>query len=136
MTPESLLAELERHNVKVSLAGDRLRLDAPAGVLTQELKELLSANKQELVCHLTWQSMLDRANKDYRPGALAWCRQHFPGLWGRITAAEDQFQAAFWEQDMEGVRRAAEEYESTIKRIVLLYNLGEDGEMKLECVKP
>ena len=39
MNTLDLLAELEERNVKVFLAGDKLRLEAPAGVLTPELRE-------------------------------------------------------------------------------------------------
>ncbi len=45
MTPTNLLTELERRNVKVSLAGDKLRVEAPAGVLTPDLKEVLIKHK-------------------------------------------------------------------------------------------
>jgi len=53
MTPIDLLAELERLNVKVSLAGDKLRLEAPAGVLTPELKEALRQHKAALIALLS-----------------------------------------------------------------------------------
>jgi len=53
MTPAELLAKLERLNVKVSLAGDKLRLEAPAGVLTPELKEALRQHKAALIALLS-----------------------------------------------------------------------------------
>jgi hypothetical protein len=37
MTLLGLLAELEERNVKVFLAGDKLRLEAPTGILAKEL---------------------------------------------------------------------------------------------------
>ena len=40
MNTLDLLAELEERNVKVSLAGDKLRLEAPAGTLTPKLAVL------------------------------------------------------------------------------------------------
>ncbi len=52
MTHQALLAELERLNVKISLAGDKLRLDAPAGVLTPELKKAVTKHKPELLAWL------------------------------------------------------------------------------------
>ena len=55
MTPAELLAKLERLNVKVSLAGDKLRLEAPAGVLTPELKEALRQHKAALMALLSGQ---------------------------------------------------------------------------------
>lgn len=56
MTPQALLTELERLNVKVSLAGDRLRLEAPAGVLTPALKETIAKHKPELTALLQGQA--------------------------------------------------------------------------------
>ena len=53
MTPVDLLAELERLNVKVSLAGDKLRLEAPAGTLTPKLKEAIAKHKVVLVALLS-----------------------------------------------------------------------------------
>ncbi len=52
MTPLDLLAELERRNVKLTLAGDKLRLDAPAGVLTPELKDAVRRQKPALIALL------------------------------------------------------------------------------------
>lgn len=53
MTPLDLLAELRQRNVKVSLAGDKLQLKAPAGVLTPELKEALRQHKPALTVLLS-----------------------------------------------------------------------------------
>lgn len=53
MTPAALITELERRNVKVSLAGDKLRLEAPAGVLTPALKEAIAKHKPELIAILS-----------------------------------------------------------------------------------
>lgn len=52
MTPLDLLAELERRNVKLTLAGNKLRLEAPAGVLTPELKETVRRQKPTLIALL------------------------------------------------------------------------------------
>ena len=131
-----LINELEQLNVKVTLAGDRLRLEAPAGVLTPELKELLSAHKQEATCFLLWQSMLDRCNRDYRPGALAWCRQHFPELVKSLFEAEQQYQTAYQQQDIEAVQQAAADWEAILKRICLLHQLAEGGEVLSEAEAP
>ena len=48
MTLLGLLAELEERNVKVFLAGDKLRLEAPAGVLTPDLKKAIQQRKSAL----------------------------------------------------------------------------------------
>jgi hypothetical protein len=49
MTLLGLLVELEERNVKVFLAGDKLRLEAPAGVLTPDMKEVLRQHKPALM---------------------------------------------------------------------------------------
>lgn len=49
MNTLDLLAELEERNVKVFLAGDKLRLEAPAGTLTPKLKEALVKHKPALL---------------------------------------------------------------------------------------
>lgn len=57
MDPFNLLAKLKQLNVKVSLAGDRLRLEAPKGVLTPELKETLQQHKPALTALLSGQPL-------------------------------------------------------------------------------
>ena len=52
MTAAELLAELRKLDVSVALDGDRLRLDAPAGVLTDEHKRDLARRKPEVVAFL------------------------------------------------------------------------------------
>lgn len=52
MTPNALLDKLRQLNVKVTLNGDKLRLDAPKGVLTPELKEAVSQQKPALIALL------------------------------------------------------------------------------------
>lgn len=46
---QALLSELNRLNVRLVLAGDKLQIKAPAGVLTPELRRELQENKTELV---------------------------------------------------------------------------------------
>jgi hypothetical protein len=49
MNPAELLTELEERGVKVSVVGEKLRLEAPAGTLSSELKEAVSKRKAELI---------------------------------------------------------------------------------------
>lgn len=49
MKLENLLTELVQCDVTLTLAGDKLRLEAPAGMLTPELKAALAGHKAELV---------------------------------------------------------------------------------------
>ncbi len=53
MNTLDLLAEFKRLNVKLSLAGDKLRFEAPAGVLTPEIKEALRQHKAALIALLS-----------------------------------------------------------------------------------
>ncbi len=52
MTTADLLAELRELDVRVELDGERLRLNAPAGVLTDELKRRLVAEKPAVIAFL------------------------------------------------------------------------------------
>ena len=52
MTVADLLAELRRLDVHVTVDGDRLRLNAPAGVLTDEHKHELTQRKYEVIAFL------------------------------------------------------------------------------------
>lgn len=52
MTLQELLAELNRLDVNLSLAGDKLHVEAPRGVLTDDLKEAMRQHKAELVALL------------------------------------------------------------------------------------
>lgn len=49
MTAEAILERLRSLGASVSLAGDKLRVEAPAGVLTPDLKAALIEHKAELV---------------------------------------------------------------------------------------
>ncbi len=52
MTAADLLAELRKLDVHVVLDGDRLRLNAPVGVLTDEHKRDLAQRKPEVIAFL------------------------------------------------------------------------------------
>ncbi|RMH15044.1 MAG: hypothetical protein D6701_10490, partial [Gemmatimonadetes bacterium] len=49
MNAQELLDDLRERHVEVSAAGDSLRLVAPRGVLTEELRRILSDRKPELL---------------------------------------------------------------------------------------
>lgn len=44
-----LLTELESQGVKITAEGDRLKIKAPRGTLTQELRDRLAAEKREIL---------------------------------------------------------------------------------------
>lgn len=49
MTAAALLAELRNRGAAVAVAGARLRIEAPAGTVTPEIREELAAHKPELL---------------------------------------------------------------------------------------
>ena len=49
MTPEALLSRLAALNVTLTAHGDRLRVEAPAGALTAELRAALAEHKPALL---------------------------------------------------------------------------------------
>ena len=53
MTVDSLLAALASLDVVLSVAGERLLFDAPAGALTPELRASIAANRSELIRRLS-----------------------------------------------------------------------------------
>ncbi len=68
MNTLDLLAELKRLNVKVFLAGDKLRLETPAGALTPKLKEALVKHKPALMSLLSGQPV----EVLFWPGVYSW----------------------------------------------------------------
>lgn len=55
MTAAELMDKLERLGVKLSISGDKLRLQAPVGVITPELKEAVLKHKPALMALLSGQ---------------------------------------------------------------------------------
>jgi hypothetical protein len=49
MTAIELITDLRRAGATVTIAGDKLRLEAPQGVLTDEIKRRLATQKAEIV---------------------------------------------------------------------------------------
>lgn len=75
-----LLTELDRLGVKFSLAGDKLQVDAPAGALTDDLRQAIRDNKPALVALL--QSDPPRPIKPcYTCGGTKWWRLPDATFW-------------------------------------------------------
>ena len=55
LTASTLLIHLKKWDIRVSVEGDHLQLDAPAGALTPELRAELADHKAELLAHLRQQ---------------------------------------------------------------------------------
>jgi hypothetical protein len=60
MTPIGLLQTLEEKGVSFTISGERLKVDAPAGVLTPELRDAIADNKTSLM-DLVLQRHIDSA---------------------------------------------------------------------------
>jgi hypothetical protein len=52
MTPDELIATLQAHSILLAANGDRLKVDAPAGTLTAELRDALAQHKMVLIARL------------------------------------------------------------------------------------
>ncbi|HHY33344.1 MAG TPA: hypothetical protein GX515_10120 [Firmicutes bacterium] len=95
MTPEAVLDRLRSLGARVSLVGDKLRVEAPAGVLRPELKAALIGRKTELVRLLRPAPDLPPPVCDRCGGTLFWqsiaygpwtCARCCPPDTGRIVA--------------------------------------------------
>lgn len=64
MTAAVLLTELRNRGAFVAVVGDRLRIDAPVGVLSADLRTALAAHKVDLIRLL----LLDRIEVTWKPG--------------------------------------------------------------------
>jgi len=98
MTPTELLAHLHSAGAKLTVDGDSLRCRAPAGTLTQELRDALRQHKQALIELLSiellpvgWWCVVECDALDGERIVL--CRdlgtvQNAPATWPRYTLAE------------------------------------------------
>jgi hypothetical protein len=53
MTAAALITDLARHEISLSVNGEKLRVEGPAELLTAELRALLAPRKPELMAVLT-----------------------------------------------------------------------------------
>ena len=131
MTPEALLTELEQRGVKVSLTGDKIRFEAPVGVLTPELKETVRRQKPALIALLEAQEakrlLQERGWVAIHSKTLSedilWCRDEkviIPTRWKdavRYTLAELQTLTGNPSLNAEGLKRihkAKKEFEGKV----------------------
>ena len=95
MNASALLEDLRRRDVTLEADGGRLHVDAPAGAITDELREALVENKGCLLELLSWERRkLEKASR----GELAirwseypaWIKLHDPttGEWHEVRASE------------------------------------------------
>lgn len=126
------ISKLANYGVTIKLEGDSLKVSLPDKLLPEAkaLLRELKTNEVENVCFLIWQTMFDRCNQAYRPGAIKWAHEHFPELLESLREAESKYQEAFHQQDITGVRQAAASWEEVLKRICLLHRMAEGGEVR------
>jgi len=95
MTAEAILDRLRSLGARVSLAGDKLHVEAPAGVLTPDLRQELIEHKAELVRLLQPAPDLPPPVCDRCGGAVFWqsvaygpwtCARCYPPDTWRIVA--------------------------------------------------
>ena len=95
MNAHALLGKLRTMKVKITANGDRLCVDAPAGVVTEEFRTALVEHKPHLLKLLEWeQRKLREANK--RGLIVCWAKEpgwialHDPttGEWHEVRASE------------------------------------------------
>jgi hypothetical protein len=84
MTPADLLRDLKRRGVILSIRGDKLHVDAPAGCLTATDRKALAANKHGLMELI--------ANLELRGRPFGGCpyrthRRFWISVYGKITCA-------------------------------------------------
>ena len=95
MIASALLEDLRRQDVILEAVGDRLHVDTPAGVMTEELQAALAENKGRLLESLA----RERSNlaEDGRRGLVirwseypTWIELHDPltGDWHEVKASE------------------------------------------------
>ncbi len=101
MSMAELLVELRSRGVELTAMGERLRIDAPKGVLTPEIRETLARHKAEILallespspaprqeippeCRARYREVAQDSLFDNFPTVDAWLAEHHPGLWQRI----------------------------------------------------
>ncbi len=99
MSARTLLKELRRQDVRLEVEGGRLHVNAPTGVVTEELKACLAEQKPSLMRLLQWEHEREhlKLEKTGRRGLLVrwlehpeWIKLHDPlsGEWHEIRASE------------------------------------------------
>jgi hypothetical protein len=63
MTPDTLAVQLDALGVRLSVQGERLRVEAPAGVLTSELRQAIARHKVDLMALLSGPNEIDEFNE-------------------------------------------------------------------------
>ena len=104
MTQVELLSEVKTLGLRLSIVGDKLRVEGPKGKVTPELRDELALHKVEIIVALKaddvvmiftteYQRLANRIsrlmNSDLDRGYLTWTRQHAPELWRSMELSRD-----------------------------------------------
>lgn len=81
MSPQDLLTTLRSSGVEITVVEDRLRIEAPHGVVTPEIRQALAEHKPELLAELTGQTLPEEAQW---PSECRESEQRFGGLHARL----------------------------------------------------
>lgn len=132
MTPAVLLEHLRQRGVSLAIEPQpstaisaqsaklpRVRLEAPAGAFTDELRAALIEHKPEVLALLTARAHAytaltqahARINAIYKPGCLEATKLQHPKLWERLVAAERATEAAILDGNTEQATSSALELE-------------------------
>ena len=95
MRARDLLSDLRRRGVALEADGDRISVDAPAGVIDERARELLEENKPAIVKLLQWEGR-KLGEADRRGLVIEWAKErswialHDPttGEWHEVSASE------------------------------------------------
>ena len=79
-TPEVLIAQLDRLDIKVWVDGERLRYSAPPGALTPDLAATLRANKSDLMSVLRERDVADQPSSGMFTAPPSFVQRHFWSL--------------------------------------------------------
>lgn len=105
MTAEAILDRLRSLGARVSLAGDKLHVEAPAGVLTPDLRQELIEHKAELVRLLQPAPDLPPPVCDRCGGAVFWQSVAYgPWTCARCCAPDARRIVARWSSPEAGRR--------------------------------
>lgn len=113
MNARALLDDLRSRDVLLEPDGDHLIVDAPAGVVTEELRTTLAGHKGGLLRLLAWER--EKLEEARRRGFVArwseepgWAALHDPidGTWHEVRAA-DGFPSIVVEADRRGRKGGA-----------------------------
>jgi pyochelin synthetase len=75
MTAAALLAELRNRGAALAVVGDKLRVEAPVGTITPEIREALARHKATLLAMLSSDSELCE-HVAYDPELAEWYREN------------------------------------------------------------